>query len=61
MDDGSILDIEKVKTLTDNCTKTYRLIVHDSQNIGFRKPDERKDVKILSEWLDEMINKVYTE
>ncbi|KAL4426600.1 hypothetical protein ABPG74_009292 [Tetrahymena malaccensis] len=61
LEDGSILDIEKVKNMTDSLQKSHRLIYHNSQNSQFKKPDERKDTKILSEWLDSMINKVYNE
>ncbi|KAL4465737.1 hypothetical protein ABPG72_015138 [Tetrahymena utriculariae] len=61
LDDGSILDIEKVKNLTDSLQKSHRLVYHNSQNSQFKKPDERKDTKILSEWLDNMINKVYNQ
>ncbi|EWS75710.1 hypothetical protein TTHERM_001094821 (macronuclear) [Tetrahymena thermophila SB210] len=61
LEDGSILDIEKVKNMTDSLQKSHRLVYHNSQNSQFKKPDERKDTKILSEWLDNMINKVYNE
>lgn len=33
--------------------------MHNSQNINFKKADERSDAKMLSEWLDEMLATIY--
>lgn len=60
-EDGSMMLADKLKIQVETASKQMPMTFHNSQNYAFAKADSRNDAKLLSEWVDDMIGKVFAE